>query len=217
MRFPATSLAFLLAIATTNAIAQPIVCAAPPGGAADCLRQHLHELHGDAGIDVVAQEPEPANVLSLRLLREGLVPRLPVAAQLADGSERTLWYRVQVYRDVLVWTRDADAGRRATAGHAKTERIDVVGWLQGTDRPVAELGNARLKRSVRAGMPVLQGDLLAANSVSHGDVVAYRVQSGPITLHGKGRALEDGQVGQVLRILPSHGNQPIQAIVAEKP
>ena len=78
---------------------------------------------------------------------------------------------------------------------------------------IDELVGMSARRALRAGEPVPLGDLRAPIAVLRGDAVAMVMRSGPMTLTARGRAIEDGAVGDVIRVMNSDSSRTIHAVV----
>lgn len=199
-----------------------IECAAATPTAGQCLQTQLQQHYADlpVEVEVTPLADDSGAVRSIRLLRQGPSPRLPVAVIADDGREATRWYRVALYRQVPVWSRDGAAGAPAARGAPVLLRSDIAAYpdlVQAAQTPVPDLAGTTLRRDVRAGAVVLAADLRPADAIAAGDTVRYEVRSPRITLSGTGLALEDGRLGAPLKVMPANSKQPIHAIAAEKP
>ena len=64
-----------------------------------------------------------------------------------------------------------------------------------------------VRRSLRAKDPVRSTDIESVKTVLKNKAITMQVVSGAMTLTARGRALEDGAVGETIRILNSQTNQ----------
>lgn len=69
------------------------------------------------------------------------------------------------------------------------------------------------RRAVGAMKPVAASDIMLPPAVKKGEVVTMTLQSGKLQLTAQGRSLENGSVGDVVRIVNTSSQQVIQAVV----
>ncbi|RMH94069.1 flagella basal body P-ring formation protein FlgA [Lysobacter pythonis] len=75
------------------------------------------------------------------------------------------------------------------------------------------LRGLRLKHMVPPGKPVVRGDFETIPPVRVGDVVDIEVANGAVELNVKGRALADGQSGELVSVLAAGAAKPMKARV----
>lgn len=175
----------------------------------------------------VLGEPEGATVPAgaVRLKAHPVVGRWPRARVAVSVSvfvngkamrSGTIWFAIQALRPAWVYDQDAPAGtamsklkfHKATVDVAKADGrvVDVVAALQGD----------RLKRGVHAGWPVLKGDFEPIPDVDTQSQVVVHVRYGSIRMETLGRALNMGDVGDVVPVLVEGAVSPVFAKVAGK-
>ena len=76
-----------------------------------------------------------------------------------------------------------------------------------------ELVGMSARRALPAGRPVALGDLRPPVAVLRGDAVAMVMRSGPMVLTARGRAIEEGAVGDVIRVMNTDSNRTVHAVV----
>lgn len=95
----------------------------------------------------------------------------------------------------------------------ETRRADRLNGNLITD-PSQMIGQSP-KRGLRGGQPVRAGDLRAPVLVPRNGLVTLRLRRGSMTLTAQGRALDEGGLGSVVRVVNLKSNTIVQAVVAE--
>lgn len=229
----------LTLLMTSPAFGEEHIRCAPVTMASQCLQSWLAsgQQVDMADVRVVAMTEDTADVRTLQLARSTPAARMQALVMRENGETRTLWFQVSLYRDMAVWTRDADAGESVRVAKPVLRRIDVTNLpdyltslaetrhpdinspadpAQPTAGTEFDSTTATLRRAVRAGMPVRRSDVKTADDISAGDAVRFVVNDNRIAINGLGRALENGKAGEALRVLPTHTGQPITAVVLGK-
>lgn len=75
------------------------------------------------------------------------------------------------------------------------------------------LVNMTPRRGIPAGKPVLENDLEQPKMVGRGDSVTLVFETGPMVLTTKGKALQDGAMGDTVRVSNTDSNKSLQGIV----
>lgn len=78
-----------------------------------------------------------------------------------------------------------------------------------------QLAGLTTVRPLPAGQPVNRLHVKATAAVSRNDVVSIRYKSGAVELTMKGQALEDGQLGQTIKVINPNTRATIAGIVRE--
>ena len=99
--------------------------------------------------------------------------------------------------------------------------IDDLAWstmpddrrLTGAVLDAAELVGMTLRRSIAPGNPIPFNELRQPVVVSRGSGVAMVFRQGPLVLTTRGRALEDGAVGDLIRVLNVDSNRTVDTVV----
>lgn len=135
-----------------------------------------------------------------------------------DGQmmqSRMVWFTVHWWQDVPVYARNALAGERANVLATQVVRTDLAGVIDA-DRAGAppEMTPAlRLRRAVRVGQPVLEGDFEPVPPVARQERVALTVREGPVELRTAATAQGDGEIGERVKVLPDGAGQWVLARV----
>ena len=99
--------------------------------------------------------------------------------------------------------------------------IDDLAWntvpddrrLTGAVLDAAELVGMTLRRAIAPGNPIPFNELRPPVVVSRGGGVAMVFRQGPLTLTTRGRALEDGAIGDMIRVLNVDSNRTVDTVV----
>ena len=84
----------------------------------------------------------------------------------------------------------------------------------GVARTTAELTGMAVRRPLPAGDMVLVSDLEPPVVVARGSGVMITYTSGPLTILMRGRALEDGALGSVVRVANADSGRTVDAVVS---
>lgn len=140
---------------------------------------------------------------------------VPVQVLTSSGAKSStiVWFAVSAPRDGLVYAQDAARGASGGQLPTMTARYDLARSGEPAVATIEAIGAQRLRRSVRAGMPVLASDFEAAPMVQAQQPVRIAVAQGAVHLDVPGRALADGERGQIISVLPAHATEPVRARV----
>lgn len=128
----------------------------------------------------------------------------------------TIWFAVQALRPAWVYAEDAPAGTAMSKLKLHKSTVDVAkAEGQLVDAAIALTGD-RLKRGVHAGWPVLKGDFEPIPDVDKQSQVTVHVRYGSIRMETLGRALNVGDVGDVVPVLVEGAASPVFARVTGK-
>ena len=181
----------------------------------------------DGELDVVLDDPD------LKLFAAaGPAPRLSVEG-LAFNPRSERWSAT-----LLARVEGAETMRASLRGRAVrivevpvlrhrlgAEAVITDGDIEWLRLPAAKLGRSVVtdaadmvgkspRRALRAGRPVRLGELRAPVLVARNSLVTIHLQSRWMRLTVQGRALEDGAIGQVIRVKNTKSNTVLHAEVA---
>lgn len=150
--------------------------------------------------------------------RVGVPVRIWAGERLVQS--RMIWFTVRWWREVSVYGHDAQAGADVSSLAMHVARTDLAGTaaagpLFGAEVPQFASG-LRLRRAVRAGQPVLAGDFEPTPAVASRAQVVLAVRQGPVELKTTAIAQGDGELGELIRVLPSGAEQWVQARVVAR-
>lgn len=152
---------------------------------------------------------------------EGRWPRGRVGVPVqvwVDGQpaqSRMVWFTVRRWLEVPVYARDAQAGESLASVATHLQRRDMAEFADRAPfaDPVDTPGALQLRRSVRAGHPVMRDELRSMPDVSRQQAVALIVRRGALVLSTPALAQADAVVGEQVRVLPEGATQWVLARV----
>ncbi len=83
----------------------------------------------------------------------------------------------------------------------------------GTILEEKDLINMTPRRPITAGKPMTANDLEHPKMVARGDLVTLVFENGPMVLTTKGKALQDGAMGDVVRVSNTDSNKNLQGVI----
>lgn len=211
--------------ASANAATGRLDCAAARTASA-CLQAALASR--DEDVRVVPVDTTDMHATTVTILRQAGQSRVLARLQRDDGHEVIAWFRLERWRQVPVWGADAKSGEAASHGSPSMQLRDVAREPSAAGRATAsddtfatasldDIATATLRRPVRAGDVVRRQDFRLPRDVVAGDSVRFELRDRGVRLRGRARALESGQVGDELRVLPATGGTPVVAVVTGVP
>ena len=197
--------------------------------AVETARAAVMQRAREAGMEIVVDAVGPVPALSSQVWADAqlnalvpperwLRPRLPVAVAVfhADGKRRTtvtVWLGLSVPMRGAVYSDDFARATAATQLRTQEAAVDLA-RTQGELPLSAPLPAAgRLRRAVRAGQPALASDLEAVPVVVARQRVGIEAVVNSVRLALQGTALTEGDVGQLIDVLPDHSQQPVKGRV----
>lgn len=130
------------------------------------------------------------------------------------GETRRIAGRVIAMADVPVMTRAVGTGEVIQAGDVTIQRLraDQAGrsYVIDPDRIIGKTA----RRTLLAGQPVRPGDLNATMMVQKNAPITVNVVSGAMALAMQGKALDDGALGDMVRVLNIRSNKVLSGIVS---
>jgi flagellar basal body P-ring formation protein FlgA len=138
---------------------------------------------------------------------------------LVDGQKvrsMTMWLGVHMPQRALVFGSDYAAGSSTDTLQLVEADVDLA-CCAGTPAVLAQnSGDFRLRRSVRAGQPLMQDDVEGVPDVQARSSVEIEVVRGSIRLATTGRALSDGRVGGMVDVLPDGTKSSVRTRVVAR-
>ncbi len=118
---------------------------------------------------------------------------------------------------VVVATINLQAGQVLHSEHLKLDKLDAEKISKAHYLEVAGLEGQELVRAVRAGDAIRMSDLRQATLVRRGDVVVMTVGTpGTFQISVKAEALQDGKMGEQIRLRNTESGRTMTAIVTGK-
>lgn len=171
------------------------------------------------GLEAFVLENEPPD-LSIDLSAhpdEPLLGMVPVRVRLESGGrvlrEGIVTANVHAELPVVVAARDLRSGRPLAPADLTLELRDAAelrtGWLDDPSQAVGQ----RPRRPLRRGAALTPDSLDAAIPVRRGQRVKLRLARGRLRIEAEGRAREDGQIGDWIRVLNLSSHREVLARV----
>lgn len=134
----------------------------------------------------------------------------------ANNSRENLDLNGSVYRttDIPVLTANYKNGDVIRAGDIKMVNIRQDNINQSIALKADDLIGMTPRRSLTSDKPVRMADLERPEMVAKGQAITMVLQNGPMTLTAKGKAMESGAKGDIIRVLNTESNRTIEAVVS---
>lgn len=150
----------------------------------------------------VPDEPLVFRVIDLPINGVGASFTARLVADCGDvrvGSWQIL-VQAKIWKDVLVAAQMLRRGQTLAGDFIRTERRDILGLRDPVTPDAIANGLYELTTSVSVGQPITHRSVRARPVVFRGAIVDGLVADGPMTISLKVEVLEDGTVGQNLRV-----------------
>jgi len=204
------------ALALLLAWPSPVAARTPIGRiAVDMVRAALQVQYPAGEIEVRPLLPEVASLVpkgtvdaTLRLagpIRQ-LGPSVPVSFDVMDGTGRKVAsvvprFAVEAWRNLPVLAHPMERGVALAPADIEMRRLAQSRVTGPVLLDVGALIGAKLVRSLASGSVLITNVLDLPPVVRQGATVRVHVRSGGLEVLGQGTALQDGRVGQVIRIV----------------
>jgi flagella basal body P-ring formation protein FlgA len=138
-----------------------------------------------------------------------------VSAPGTDANAERIRVGGRVFRliEVPVLTRSVSPGEQIAAGDVQTVALRAERLNQNYVGNAADLVGRTPKRSIRPGEPVRPSDVQIPIVVRKGELVTIILQTRAIMLTAQATALEDGAVGQAIRVSNTRSKKTLDATV----
>jgi flagella basal body P-ring formation protein FlgA len=156
-------------------------------------------------VPVFGVEPHEVADFALDLLSSkpvvGTVP-VKVTFTLSGGGELTYaaTARVRVFADVLVVDERLSRHEIVTGDALRTELREVTNLTDAYFTDAAEAEGKRARRVISPGRILKASDVERVPLVDRGAGVTVAVVLGSVTVTSKARALEDGEMGEIIKV-----------------
>lgn len=107
---------------------------------------------------------------------------------------------VRLYDDVLVTRSPVRRGAVLEKGQLVTRRLEVSAWRNGYYRPGDPVNRLQARRDLPAGTPLTARSVEPRLAVRSGEQVTIRLSSRGLDIKSRGKALQSGPVGKVIRV-----------------
>lgn len=195
--------------------------------AAAALAEVEARWQGDDRVECsVLREPSDVNVaagtleLAVKIsstIRPG-VNSVPVEIRVDGERERSVSVSIQVraFRPVVVAANALGRGQMISAGDLAVEEREMAGFTSGLMMDPSAAVGQRTIRAISAGAPLRESDLEVIPLVRRNGPVAIIARSGRVSVRSNGQALDDGQLGQLVKVRPDHTSDAVSGkVIAE--
>jgi flagella basal body P-ring formation protein FlgA len=146
--------------------------------------------------------------------RIGVPVDVLVAGHVARSA--TVWFALTVQSRTLTYSEELPVGTAAAAIRPQMADVDVTSIDEVMVGKPEEIDGMRLRRSVRAGEPVLKADFERIPDVDRHQKVRVSVTYGAIRMATHGVANSAGNTGDVIPVLVDSADVPVRAKVTDK-
>jgi flagella basal body P-ring formation protein FlgA len=159
-------------------------------------------------------------VVSLQVadLRSGwLRPRVGVPVKIISKDKVmatiTVWFSVHAPADGLVYVKNESKGSAHNKIAVRSAKIDLARTKGKAVASLDDFFDMRLKHSVIAGQALQSEDFEPVPALQAQHEVRIETNTRGIRLSIAGRALSDANIGEIVKVLPTHAAQPVRARV----
>jgi flagella basal body P-ring formation protein FlgA len=190
------------------------------------LREHLDDLGtlGKFSIAITGMAPQiilPANkpahaeleTLKFDYERDIFEASFKAPSIQDPVSQLTITGKIDRLLDVPVLSRTTRAGELIGKPDLKWVEISSSKIQKDTLLYAEDILGMTPRRVIEQGRPLKENDLQAPILVGRGDDVILRLQSGSLELTAKGRALQNGAKGDLVRVVNDNSSRSIEGIV----
>lgn len=146
-----------------------------------------------------------------------LRPRIGVPVRVFAGdrpvSSVTVWFLVSAPAQALVYGGSYAQGELDSQLQTGLGTVDLARTHGETLASIANVAGQRLRHAVATGQAVLASDFEVVPAIQAQQAVRIEATSGVVHLTIAGRALNDGEIGQTIAVLPANASQPVRARV----
>ncbi|GHU03796.1 flagellar basal body P-ring biosynthesis protein FlgA [Alphaproteobacteria bacterium] len=145
--------------------------------------------------------------------QRGFTANIEVTADGADMQRVQVSGRVHAMISAPVLVRAIGRGEPIAAADLAWRRVREDGLRQGVIRDADQIIGLTPRQSLREGQMIFSGSLQKPIAVKRGAQVVIVLKSGAMSLTTRGRALDQGSVGDTVRVQNTTSNMTIEAIV----
>ncbi|MEJ2425704.1 MAG: flagellar basal body P-ring formation chaperone FlgA [Candidatus Thiodiazotropha sp.] len=117
---------------------------------------------------------------------------------------------------VVVVTRDLSRGEAIQAADLALQVADTSHLLRGYYESTGAVVGETLKRNLRRGQVVTPSMLVVRKTVKRGEQVTILADTGSIQVRMQGKALKQGNPGDLITVMNTHSNKKVEARVVSK-
>ena len=130
-------------------------------------------------------------------------------------------FAVEAYREAWVAPKPIAGGVVLMPGMIEQREVEITGQTgAGVDAGIAQVGAAtgiwRTTKALREGQALSTRDIAPAPAIARGDWVTLQLRSGPIELESRAEALQDGELGQRVKVRLPDRASPLEGRVVDR-
>ena len=136
-----------------------------------------------------------------------------------DGQSyqwQRLHYTVKVFQNVVVTSRNVQAQEALSADNLRYQRLELGSLPAGYLTDIREAVGKVSRRALPAGSILTSKSIEPPLVIKRGQTVIIAAQTGAITITARGRALEDGRIGETIRVQNITSRKTITATVVDE-
>ena len=153
--------------------------------------------------------------LSSRAFRGPTIVRVELIVDERTERAMTVTADTRFFREVLVSTRNVRRGEALQAEMFELEECDITKQNEGYFFDFADLEGGRAKRSIGANRVVTQRHVEPVPVILRGEEVTLILETDNVRLSIKGKALQDGGIGQQIRVRNGDSRKVLQGEVID--
>lgn len=115
--------------------------------------------------------------------------------------------------DTYVATRDLKRGMEITATDVRAERTQAGPWFEKYAVRLDDLLGKQVDRNVKEGTPIRLDQVARPKMVKSGDSVTIIAQKGSLTISASGKARQDGELGEWIKVSNMDSSKALTAKV----
>ncbi|MEJ2621447.1 MAG: flagellar basal body P-ring formation chaperone FlgA [Candidatus Thiodiazotropha sp.] len=123
---------------------------------------------------------------------------------------------VSIQAAVVVATRDLARGEAISSQHLKLKISDTSHLLRGYFESIDEVAGQTSKRTIRRGQVLTPSMLVVRKTVKRGDQVTIVAGAGGIQVRMQGKAMKQGNPGDLITVMNSKSKKKVVARVVSK-
>ena len=156
-------------------------------------------------LEVVSAEYNP--------VRRQFEAKLALNVDAGKKREMTFGGKVKIFVTVPVAAKDLKTGRIITAEDILSKRVLQESVKDAGSVKTEDLIGKEVKKTIRAGQPVTQNDVRSQVMVAKGKIVTLNFTKSGIMLSAQGKALENGGLGDTVRVMNTQSKSVVQGTV----
>lgn len=144
----------------------------------------------------------------------GKIFRAKIVINLENSKQTTeISGKIQPYSILPTVRTNMAAGQIITESDIILKKTPQEGWRRRQATPLADLIGKEVKRGLHAGQTVDESDVRTHVMVAKGKVVTLSFTKGGIMLSAQGKALENGGLGDTVRVMNTQSKTVVQGTV----